>query len=102
MIEPAADAMTVHATPGIDVDTDGALGVYVQAGAMFDLTGLRLGDLSRGYRNEVIDKHPRDGVTAAIAAMFKAEASANPAGRFALLNRCGVPFMMRLNPLRPK
>lgn len=101
-IEAAADAITVHATPGIEVVSDGALGVYLQAGAMFDLTGLRLGDLSRGYRDEVIGAHPRGGVTTTIAAMFKAEASANPAGRFALLNRCGVPFMMRLNPLRPK
>jgi hypothetical protein len=101
-VAPAADAITVHATPGIDVDTDGALGVYVQAGAMFDLTGLRIGDLTRTYRSQVIATHPRDGVTTAIATMFKAEASANPYGRFALLNRCGVPFMMRLNPLRPR
>jgi hypothetical protein len=101
-VEPAADAITVHTTPGIGVDTDGALGVYVQAGAMFDLTGLRIGDLTRAYRSQVIDAHPRAGVTTAIATMFKAEASANPQGRFALLNRCGVPFMMRLNPLRPR
>jgi hypothetical protein len=101
-IEPAADAVTVHATPGIDVDGDGALGVYVQAGAMFDLTGLRLGDLTRGYRDDVIRKHPRDGVTADIAAMIKAEAVGNPRGRFALLNRCGMPLLVQLNPLRPR
>ena len=50
----AADAITVHATPGVTVERDGALGVYVQAGAMFDLTGLRLGDLTRAYRDDVI------------------------------------------------
>jgi len=101
-IAPAADAITVHATPGIDVDTDGALGFYVQAGAMFDLAGLRVGDLTRGYRDQVISRHPRDGVSAAIVAMIKAEASANPGGRFALLNRCGMPLLVRLNPLRPR
>jgi hypothetical protein len=101
-VEPAADAITVHATPGADVDTDGALGVYIQAGAMFDLAGLRIGDLTRAYRASVISAHPRDGVTADVAAMIKAEASANPAGRFALLNRCGMPLLMRLNPLRPQ
>jgi hypothetical protein len=101
-IEPATDAITVHATPGIDVDDDGALGVYVQAGAMFDLAGLRLGDLTRAYCDHVIRQHPRDGVTADIAAMIKAEAVANPKGRFALLNRCGMPLMVRLNPLRPR
>ena len=99
-IEPASDAITVHATPGIDIDGDGALGVYVQAGAMFDLTGLRLGDLTRAYRDHVIRTHPRGGVTADIMAMIKAEASANPTGRFALLNRCGMPLLVRLNPIR--
>ena len=98
-VEPAADAITVHATPGIEVDRDGALGVYVQAGAMFDLTGLRVGDLTRTYRDEVISRHPRDAVTANLLAMIKAEASANPDGRFALLRRCGLPMLLRLNPL---
>jgi hypothetical protein len=101
-IEPAADAITVHATPGIEVDHDGALGVYIQAGAMFDLTGLRIGDLTRAYRDDVIRAHPAAGVTADIVAMIKAEASANPTGRFALLNRCGMPLLVRLSPLRPR
>jgi hypothetical protein len=101
-VDPAADAITVHATPGITVDRDGALGVYVQAGAMFDLTGLRLGDLARAYRDDVIGRHPRDGVTADLVAMIEAEAAANPDGRFALLRRCGLPMLLRLNPIRPR
>lgn len=101
-IDAAADAITVHASPGIAVERDGALGVYVQAGAMFDLAGLRIADLSRGYCDHAIGKHPRDGVSADIVAMIKAEAAANPGGRFALLNRCGMPLMVRLNPLRPR
>jgi hypothetical protein len=101
-IDQAADAITVHATPGISVDRDGALGVYVQAGAMYDLAGLRLGDLGRGYRADVIGRHPRDGVTAELVAMIKAEASANPVGRFALLRKCGLPMLVRLNPIRPR
>jgi hypothetical protein len=101
-IDQASDAITVHATPGISVDRDGALGVYVQAGAMYDLAGLRLGDLGRGYRADVIGRHPRDGVTAELVAMIKAEASANPVGRFALLRKCGLPMLVRLNPIRPR
>ena len=69
---------------------------------MFDLTGLRLGDLTRAYRDDVIAAHPRDGVTAGISAMIRAEASANPDGRFALLTRCGLPMLLRLNPIRPR
>jgi hypothetical protein len=35
-------------------------------------------------------------------AMINAEASANPDGRMALLRRCGLPMLLRLNPVRPK
>ena len=102
VIEAAADAVTVHATPGITVGDDGALGVYVQAGAMFDLAGLRAGELTLAYRDYAIGAHPRDGVSADIIAKINAEASANPEGRFALLRRCGMTLMVRVNPLRPQ
>lgn len=68
---------------------------------MFDLTGLRLGDLTRAYRDDVIGRHPRNGVTADLLAMISADAAANPDGRFALLRRCGLPMLLRLNPIRP-
>jgi hypothetical protein len=101
-VDQAADAITVHAGPGVTVERDGAIGVYVQAGAMLDLTGMRIGDLSREYRDDVIDAHPREGVTADLLTMINAEASANPDGRMALLRRCGLPLLLRLNPIRPK
>ena len=101
-IERAADAITVHATPGLTVERDGALGVYLQAGAMLDLTGLRAADLSRAFRDRAIAEHPRDGVTGAVIGMIRAEALANPDGRFGLLRRCGLTTVVKLNPLRPK
>lgn len=101
-IETAADAITVHTTPGISVERDGALGLYVQAGAMFDLAGLRAADLSRAYREQVIAAHPRDGVTEAVVKMIRAEARANPSGRFGLLRRCGLTTVVKLCPWRPK
>jgi hypothetical protein len=101
-VDEAADAITVRAGPGVTVERDGALGVYVQAGAMFDLAGMRIGDLSRAYRDDVINAHPRAGVTADILTRIRAEASANPDGRMALLRRCGLPMLLRLNPIRPK
>ena len=69
---------------------------------MFDLTGLRIGHLTRAYRDHVLSQHPRDGVTADLLAMINAEASANPDGRFASLHRCGLPLLLRLNPLQPR
>lgn len=101
-IESAADAITVHTTPGISVEHDGALGFYVQAGAMFDLAGLRAADLSRAYRDRVIAEHPRDGVTEAVVRMIRAEARANPGGRFGLLRRCGLATVVKVGPLRPR
>jgi hypothetical protein len=100
-IHAASDAITVHATPGIRIDSDGALGVYVQAGALLDLTGARAGELTRAYREQVISEHPRDGVIADILGMIKAEVQANPGGRLALITRCGLPVALRLSPLKP-
>ena len=96
-----ADAITVHTTPGISPERDGSLGFYLQAGAMFDLAGLRAADLDRAFRENVIRQHPRAGVTATVVEMIRAEARANPSGRFALLRRCGLLTLIKMNPLRP-
>jgi hypothetical protein len=100
-IDTASDAISVHTTPGICIERDGALGVYVQAGALLDLTGARAGELTRAYRDQVSRQHPRDGVIADVLGMIKAEAEANPAGRLALVTRCGLPVALRLCPLKP-
>lgn len=94
--EPIADAITVHATPGIDSTSDGALGTYVQAGAMLDLGGLRLWDASPRLIDEVARRHPRGPMLP----LVRAEARAVPDGRFALLARCGLLIAMRASPLR--
>ncbi|MBJ7331629.1 MAG: hypothetical protein JHC95_17170 [Solirubrobacteraceae bacterium] len=97
-----ADAITVHATPGIAPAADGALGSYVQAGAMYDLAALRAGDLPRGYRDDAIRAHPRAGITAEITQAIAAEARANPGTRFHLLHRCGLTLLVRAAPFRPR
>lgn len=96
------DAITVHATPGVEVETDGALGTYIQAGAMLDLGGLRADHLTRAFRDDAIRAHPRDGVTRELTGMIQDEARANPAGRFSLLHRCGVVPLMKMAPLKPR
>lgn len=94
--ELIADAITVHATPGVDPSKDGGLGTYVQAGAMLDLGGLRLWDVSERLVGEVARRQPiRD-----IVPYVRAEASAVPRGRFAFMRRCGLTVMMRVSPLR--
>lgn len=97
-----SDAITVHSTPGITVETDGALGFYTQAGAMLDLGGLRADALTKAFRDDVHRRHPRDGVTAEIVAAIKEEVRLNPDGRFALLRRCGFVPLIKIAPFRPR
>ncbi|RNL81259.1 phosphohydrolase [Nocardioides marmorisolisilvae] len=100
--DEVAGAITVHASPGANVADDGAAGTYVQLGAMFDLAGMRAGDLPRAFRQGVIAAHPRDGVTAAITALITQESKAVPDGRFALLHRCGLSALIKASPHRPR
>lgn len=44
-VQAVLDAMSVHTLPGVTVERDGALGAYLQAGAMLDLAGLRAWDV---------------------------------------------------------
>jgi hypothetical protein len=96
--ELLADAVCVHATPGATIARDGALGCYLQWGAMVDGAGLRVWDVSPRNVNEVLRKYPRDDFKRQLVALMRAEALAVPGGRFELLVRCGVPLAVRLAP----
>ena len=94
-----ADAICVHTTPGVTEVRDGALGCYVQWGAMVDGAGLRLWDVSGGNAEAVLREHPRGaGFKGELAALIRAEARAVPGGRFAFLARYGLPLATRLAP----
>ena len=95
------DAICVHPTAGITIEKDGAEGFYVQAGASFDLAGLRCGDLPRTFADQVHAAHPRASATSAFIDIVNREAAAQPGGRFAQLRRCGFTALMRLNPVDP-
>ena len=93
-----ADGVCVHTTPGVDVARDGAIGCYLQWGAMLDGAGLRIWDVSPGNVQEVLRRHPREDFKRQLAELMRAEARAVPGGRFELLVRCGVPLAVRLAP----
>jgi hypothetical protein len=90
------DGITAHATPGASVEQDGALGTYVQAGALLDLGGLRLWDASPALLDEVASRW----TPGSLIPYVQAEARAVPRGRFALLRRCGLTAAMRVSALR--
>ncbi|HVO54185.1 MAG TPA: HD domain-containing protein [Solirubrobacterales bacterium] len=96
--ELLADAICVHTTPGVAIDRDGALGCYLQWGAMVDGAGLRIWDVSPANVGEVLRRYPRGDFKRELATLVKAEAKAVPGGRFALLTRCGLPLAVRLAP----
>jgi hypothetical protein len=97
--EVLADAICVHTTAGVKIERDGALGCYLQWGAMVDGAGLRLWDIAPANREEVLRRHPRVDFKRELIEMIRAEANAVPDGRFGLLIRCGLPLAVRMTPL---
>lgn len=91
-----ADAISVHTQPGIGVTGDGALGTYLQAGAMLDLVGLRADSVPRATIDQVLALHPRGDLTDRLTRAIRAEADAVPGGRFALLRWAGLVPAIRL------
>ncbi|MGO9382761.1 MAG: HD domain-containing protein [Mycobacterium sp.] len=93
-----ADGICVHTTPGVKVEDDGAIGCYLQWGAMVDGAGLRIWDIAPGNVAEVLRRYPRGDFKRELVGMMRAEATALPAGRFGLLVRCGLPLAVRMAP----
>lgn len=102
VVDAIGDAITVHSLPGAQLERDGALGFYLQAGALVDLVGIRADELPKGLRQAATERYDRGGVTAEITRLIAAEAKANPAGRFHLLHRCGFSALIRVAPLTPR
>jgi hypothetical protein len=93
-----ADGICVHTTPGVKVDTDGAIGCYLQWGAMVDGAGLRMWDIAPRNVEEALRRYPRGDFKRELIGMLRAEATAVPTGRFGLLVRCGLPLAVRMAP----
>jgi hypothetical protein len=93
-----ADAITVHTTPGITIERDGALGYYIQNGALVDIAGNRIWDLSQSLIDDTLARYDRKGFTRGLGGHFTAEAKAVPGGRFSMLRRCGFVGLMHIAP----
>lgn len=93
-----ADAITVHTTPGVTIARDGALGYYIQNGAMVDIVGQRLWDLPADLVADTLARYDRAGFTRGLGGHFTDEARAVRGGRFALVRRCGFVPLIRLAP----
>ncbi|MEA2633794.1 MAG: hypothetical protein QOH92_561 [Chloroflexota bacterium] len=90
------DAICVHPTPGLSIRRDGALGFYLQAGAIADVSGIRLWEIRDSDVQGILHQHPRGTeFKPMLRKMMRAEAKAVPRGRFALLVRCGATSAIR-------
>lgn len=93
-----ADAITVHTTPGITIERDGPLGYYIQNGALVDIAGNRIWDLSQPLIDDALARYDRKGFTRGLGGHFTTEAKAVPGGRFSMLRRCGFVGLMHIAP----
>lgn len=93
-----ADAITVHTTPGITIERDGALGYYIQNGALVDIAGNRIWDLSTTLIDDTLARYDRRGFTRGLGGHFTAEAKAVRGGRFSMLRYCGFVGLMHMAP----
>ena len=94
--ETIADAICVHPTPGISIRRDGILGYYVQAGSLADVSGIRLWDIPDSTVQAILMRHPRGHLfKQVLSTKMRAEATAVPRGRFALLVRTGATVLIK-------
>jgi len=93
-----ADAITVHTTPGVTIERDGALGYYIQNGALVDIAGNRIWDLSQTLIDDTLAHYDRRGLTHGLGGHIIAEAKGVPRGRFSLLRKCGFVQLMQMAP----
>ncbi len=101
--EAIADAIISHTTIGATVERDGALGAYLQWGAMLDLAGFRERHLPHSFVESAVSEHPQVEFSEYMRNALKSEARAVPGGRFALARQIGFGWNIALArvPTRP-
>ena len=97
---PMMDGIGMHITPGLRPE-DSAIGFYLQAGAMADLTGIRAWELPEHLRTRARQTYPREDVHEVLSACWRAEAKAVPRGRASFAERSGA-FSRIVGFLPPK
>lgn len=81
-----AEGICQHITPGLGFER-GPIGPMIAAGALLDLTAMRLWDLDPAFARGVEARHPRLVMKRHLTACWSAEARAVPSGRAAFIER---------------
>lgn len=96
-----ADAIALHLNVSVAVER-GPEAHLLNAGAAFDVVGLRMREVPAAAREEVLSNYPRLRFSAQMAKAMKAKAQAFPRSRTAVLVGLGFCGMIRANPLETK
>ena len=98
--ELVANAIAMHHTPGVDLES-GAEAYLLSAGAALDVFGLRSNAIPDAVRDRVVQEHPRLGFKREFAGLLRAEAKQVPRGRAWYLHRFALSDVtIRLTPFR--
>lgn len=93
------DAITLHHSPDVNLETDGPVAYLLSAGAALDVVGMRSWSLPSGLLDQVVAQHPRLAFKREFASAVAAEARAVPNGRMDVLRRYGrFDLAIRLAP----
>ncbi len=91
------DAIALHMNGQVDV-SQGVEAHLLQQATACDVIGARLAQLPHGYRQAVLQAHPRGDFDAQFSRFVKAQARLHPGSRAALMHQAGLGLMARLNP----
>lgn len=95
--EALAEAICRHLNPVVSIE-EGAEAHLLRQGSGLDVVGLRFGEVAATARAEVLDRHPRIGLSEELAATLARDARSNPHTRMAGLCRLGFAGRVRRAP----
>ncbi|OTG62950.1 phosphohydrolase [Acinetobacter sp. ANC 4470] len=93
------DAICIHMNGYIDQSYPSEIQL-LQQGASCDVIGEQLHNLPSNFKNQIIEKYPRENFNKNFIELIKAESKNNPNSRTAFLKSLGLPLMIHLNPFR--
>ncbi|TXI46398.1 MAG: phosphohydrolase [Lysobacter sp.] len=96
-----ADAIALHLNVSVAAE-HGPEAHLLNAGAAFDVVGLRMREIAATARADVLSRYPRLQFSTRMAAAMKTQAIARPHSRAAALVGLGFPGMIRSNPLESR
>jgi hypothetical protein len=91
------DAIALHMNGQVAV-SQGVEAHLLQQATACDVIGARLAQLPRGYRQAVLQAHPRGDFDQVFSRFVAGQAREHPGSRAALMHQVGLGLMVKLNP----